>query len=110
MDDLKNVKIADFGLARDIFAREYYKQDGRPRPLPIKWMAIECVVMDAKKFTVKSDVVGTIIKFFVIQYIHAQTFWLNLLTHFGNYEPAGESAHVRESGENWDRGELGCLT
>ena len=32
------VKVADFGLAEDIYGYNYYKHDGRER-VPIRWMA-----------------------------------------------------------------------
>jgi hypothetical protein len=33
-------KVADFGLAKDVYASCYYKQSTETR-LPVKWMAIE---------------------------------------------------------------------
>jgi len=36
------VKIGDFGLSRDIYAKHYYKSKNKV-PLPLKWMAIECI-------------------------------------------------------------------
>jgi hypothetical protein len=50
------VKVADFGLARDIYQNDYYRQQDTTRPLPVKWMAIECL-SPRPAFTVKSDVV-----------------------------------------------------
>ena len=50
------VKIADFGLARDIYEKDYYSVENRGRPMPIKWMAPEC--LDTFKFDSKSDVVS----------------------------------------------------
>ena len=50
------VKIADFGLSRDLYGGNYY-QSTTSRPLPVKWMAIECLVNNAV-FTTKSDVVS----------------------------------------------------
>jgi len=52
------VKVADFGLARFIQEKEYYRPIDRTRALPIKWMAIESMTEDI--FTTKSDVVGKI--------------------------------------------------
>ena len=52
----KTVKVADFGLARDIYVDDYYKVEDKSRPLPVRWMAIEC--MELNKFTHKSDVVS----------------------------------------------------
>ena len=52
------VKVADFGLARFIEEKEYYRPIDRTRALPIKWMAIES--MTEEIFTTKSDVVGKI--------------------------------------------------
>ena len=51
------VKIADFGLARDIYERDYYKIEDRRRPMPIKWMAPEC--LDTFKFDSRSDIVSS---------------------------------------------------
>jgi hypothetical protein len=47
------MKIADFGLARDIQDQEYYRKttDGR---LPVKWMAPEALFH--RVYTTQSDV------------------------------------------------------
>ena len=49
------VKIADFGLARDIYNKDYYRAEDQQRPLPVKWMALEA--LQHSTFTTKSDVV-----------------------------------------------------
>ncbi|KAK2167282.1 hypothetical protein LSH36_30g06009 [Paralvinella palmiformis] len=48
------IKVADFGLTRDIYSNEYYRAENKSRPLPVKWMAPEA--LDDFKFTTKSDV------------------------------------------------------
>jgi len=48
-------KVADFGLARDVYQKDYYRPSKRPRPMPIKWMSIEAIKDGV--FTTKSDVV-----------------------------------------------------
>lgn len=59
LDETLTVKVADFGLARDVFGKEYYSiQQHRHAKLPVKWMALES--LQTQKFTTKSDVVGTI--------------------------------------------------
>ena len=50
------VKVADFGLARDAYEKDYYLAENKHRFLPIKWMAIEC--LEQSRFSHKSDVVG----------------------------------------------------
>lgn len=47
------LKIADFGLARDIHSHDYYRKttDGR---LPVKWMAPEALFH--RVYTTQSDV------------------------------------------------------
>lgn len=51
------MKVADFGMARDIYDKEYYSiQDRKQVKLPVKWMAIES--LQTQKFTTKSDVVS----------------------------------------------------
>ncbi|XP_049882040.1 tyrosine-protein kinase receptor isoform X2 [Pectinophora gossypiella] len=47
------VKIADFGMARDIYRADYYKKGGKAM-LPIKWMPPEAYIDGV--FTVKTDV------------------------------------------------------
>ncbi len=47
------VKISDFGLARNIYGKSYYKKESRT-PMPIRWMALESLIDG--KFTSKSDV------------------------------------------------------
>lgn len=55
------IKVADFGLSEDIYARNYFRQ-GRtaeegetPVKLPIKWMALES--LNDGVFSEKTDVV-----------------------------------------------------
>ena len=57
VDGNEKVKIADFGLSRDIYKSDYYRQDDTGRPLPVKWMAIESLTNGV--FTTKSDVVSS---------------------------------------------------
>lgn len=57
LDETYTVKVADFGMARDIYDKEYYSiQDHKQVKLPVKWMAIES--LQTQKFTTKSDVVS----------------------------------------------------
>lgn len=51
------MKVADFGMARDVYDKEYYSiQDSKKAKLPVKWMALES--LQTQKFTTKSDVVS----------------------------------------------------
>ncbi|XP_025962425.2 macrophage-stimulating protein receptor isoform X2 [Dromaius novaehollandiae] len=55
LDETFTVKVADFGLARDVFDKEYYSiRRHRHAKLPVKWMALES--LQTQKFTTKSDV------------------------------------------------------
>ncbi|KAJ1109243.1 hypothetical protein NDU88_006606 [Pleurodeles waltl] len=55
MDETFTVKVADFGLARDVFDKEYYSiRRHKKARLPVKWMALES--LQTQKFTTKSDV------------------------------------------------------
>ena len=38
-----SVKVADFGLTRDIYQKDYYRQNSRGQ-IPVKWMAPESLV------------------------------------------------------------------
>jgi len=46
------VKIADFGLSKDVFSKDYYRL-GEKSLLPIRWMPPEAIVFS--KFTTQSD-------------------------------------------------------
>ncbi|XP_075212410.1 tyrosine-protein kinase transmembrane receptor Ror-like [Lycorma delicatula] len=48
-----SVKIADFGMSRDIYTCDYYKV-GESKLLPVRWMSPESVVYG--RFTLESDV------------------------------------------------------
>ncbi|KAL4226642.1 hypothetical protein ACF0H5_014623 [Mactra antiquata] len=48
------VKVADFGLSRDIYEKDYYASESKKTMLPVKWMAIEC--LEKGKYSSKSDV------------------------------------------------------
>ena len=45
------VKIGDFGLARDVYKNDYYRGGGY---LPVKWMSPESLM--EHKFSIQSDV------------------------------------------------------
>ncbi|KAK0093840.1 hypothetical protein PV326_012506 [Microctonus aethiopoides] len=47
------VKIADFGMSRDVYTCDYYKIGGS-RMLPVRWMSPESVIYG--RFTLESDV------------------------------------------------------
>ncbi|KAF7996941.1 hypothetical protein HCN44_002587 [Aphidius gifuensis] len=47
------VKIADFGMSRDVYTSDYYKIGGS-RMLPVRWMSPESVLYG--RFTLESDV------------------------------------------------------
>ena len=51
------IKVADFGLAEDIYSSGYFRQDksGGSVKLPFKWMALES--LQEGVFSQKSDVV-----------------------------------------------------
>ncbi|KAK2182661.1 hypothetical protein NP493_342g02055 [Ridgeia piscesae] len=54
VDEELTVKIADFGLSRDVYRTDYYRVEDKHRPLPVRWMAIESLTLGV--FTSKSDV------------------------------------------------------
>ena len=53
-----NVKVADFGLSRDIYERDYYSSDDHKAKLPVKWMALES--LEKGIYNIKTDVVCSI--------------------------------------------------
>ena len=55
LDDDMRVKVADFGLSRDIYERDYYSSDDRKAKLPVKWMALES--LEKGVYNTRTDVV-----------------------------------------------------
>jgi len=55
VDKDRNIRIADFGLTKDIYANEYYRGD-KHSALPVKWMSPESILDNY--FDEKSDVVS----------------------------------------------------
>ena len=43
MDENLSIKVADFGLARDIYSTEYYRMN-QHTTLPVKWMSLESLL------------------------------------------------------------------
>ena len=54
------VKIADFGLTKGLYERDYYTKAKSSKPLPIRWMSTEAIQYGS--FSTKSDVVRVQLK------------------------------------------------
>lgn len=56
VDENYIVKVADFGLSRDVADESYYTESTLERPKPYKWMALESIM--TQKYSEKTDVVS----------------------------------------------------
>ena len=56
LDEEFRVRVADFGLARDIYEKEYYSSENKKAKLPVKWMALES--LEKGTYSSKTDVVS----------------------------------------------------
>ena len=56
------VKVADFGLTRDIYQKDYYRQNSR-KQVPVKWMAPESLLDHIS--SEKTDVVWALIRIWI---------------------------------------------
>ena len=54
LDDQMTVKVADFGLSRDVYERAYYSSENNKTKLPVRWMAPES--LEKGIYDSKSDV------------------------------------------------------
>ena len=60
LDDEGIIKVADFGLARDLYEKLYFREDKREKvKFPFKWMAIES--LHDGLFSEKTDVVSVVL-------------------------------------------------
>ncbi|XP_063446305.1 hepatocyte growth factor receptor-like isoform X1 [Mytilus trossulus] len=54
LDENFRAVVGDFGLSRDIYAKDYYASENKKTKLPVKWMAPEC--LEKGHYSVQSDV------------------------------------------------------
>lgn len=54
LDEKGVAKVADFGLSRDIYERDYYSGKDKTIKLPVRWMALEC--LERNIYNTKTDV------------------------------------------------------
>ena len=54
MGEDRILKLADFGLSRDIKENEHYHMQSKEDKLPVRWMAVESII--DREFTIMSDV------------------------------------------------------
>ena len=63
VDALLTIKIADFGLTKDVYSTEYYRVN-QHIPLPVKWMSLESLLdgyFDEKTDVVRAYVCNNIV-------------------------------------------------
>ncbi|XP_033103811.1 discoidin domain-containing receptor 2-like isoform X2 [Anneissia japonica] len=90
------IRIADFGMSRNLYSNNYYKIEGRA-VLPIRWMAWESILLG--KFTAKSDV-----------WAFAVTLW-EILTMCREqpYSKFSDELVIKNTGEFFDNSGKQCI-
>ena len=75
IDEHGNIKVADFGLSKDVSGNIYFRQEmSSGVKLPLKWMAIESI--EDGIFTEKTDIVREInICITILTQTHTVVIW-----------------------------------
>jgi len=76
------VKVADFGLSRDIYERDYYSSDNRKSKLPVKWMALES--LEKGIYNSKTDIVRVAFLFCRVSNVCEKRYTTSLQPHDSN--------------------------
>ena len=63
MDSTLAIKVGDFGLARDVYTKNYYRVSSEEAKIPLKWMAPETLYDGISNE--KTDVVSGLFEFIV---------------------------------------------
>ena len=58
VDDKFLVKLADFGMSKDVYFDDYFKRGQEDKYLPVKWMALESLREGRYDYT--TEVVNTL--------------------------------------------------
>ena len=76
VDTELHIKVADFGLARDVYMTEYYRQQSTGK-IPAKWMAPES--LHDRISNEKTDVVSYLSHTHILHCVHTVVIWDHML-------------------------------
>ena len=67
MDSSLAIKVGDFGLARDVYTKDYYRVSSVEAKIPIKWMAPEALYDGISNE--KTDMVSVLTTKLILEFI-----------------------------------------
>ncbi len=95
VDDLLRVKVADFGLSRDVYHSDYYRLTHKAR-LPVKWMPPESLFRSM--YSEKTDVVGSVVSGCEYHIILSKHPWVLLIHQGYRWVLTRKSLHIKMGG------------